>query len=79
MTYLDFFLYVRVTLDFLALLSFIEFLELVASSAYIRSSASAMVDGSHLIPEIFLFAFFVALETCSRVDGGRDRGEAEFV
>ena len=93
MTYLDFLLYVRITPDFLALLSFVEFLGLVASLACMRSSASAMVDGSRLIPEMLLFAFypiksgvsclilciFAALEVCSRVDGGRNWGEAEFV
>lgn len=86
MTYLDFLLYVRVTLNFLTLLSFVEFLGLVASLVCVRSSASAMVDGSRLIHDIFLFAFypiksgvsclilrvFAALEVCSRVDGGRN-------
>jgi len=59
MTYLDFLLYVSITPDFLAPLSFVEFLGLVASLACMRSSASAMVDGSRLIPEILLFAFLL--------------------
>lgn len=58
-TYLDFLLYVRVTPNFLALLSFMEFLGLVASLACTRSSASAMVDDSPLILEFLLFAFYL--------------------
>lgn len=86
MTYLDSLLYVRVTPNFLARLSFVEFLELVASLFCVRSSVFAMVDGSCLILDIFLFAFypiksgvsylilrvFAALKVCSRVDGGRN-------
>ena len=60
MPYLDFLLYVRVTPDFSAILSVVEFLNLLAISACICSSGCAMVVASPLTPE-FLMCFFLVL------------------